>query len=153
MKIPHLIFALVITLFIVGCSNPDKKALVSFKPIVTFLESQTNSDGRAEFSDLSYNVEKSDSLVSPFIGLITFKEHYKSLAFTYTCKFAEQDGKWVHKSIDVQELHPAGEATPDENNSSAQISQLVIGTLRASLDGKLSGFLHCPKTISDNAFQ
>ena len=148
MKILHLAFALVIPLFLVGCSNPQKKALDSFKPIITFLGSQTNLNGGIEFSDFSYDVEKTDSLISPFTGVIVFKEH---LIFhgdtlptkTYTCHFAEQNGKWVHKSIDIEEEHSAEEASHDENNNRA-LSQLSIRISKMALDKELSGFLGCP---------
>ena len=63
MKISFLAFALISSLCLIGCTKPETKALDSFKPVVTFLSSQTNSDGKIEYSDLSYDVEKTDSLI------------------------------------------------------------------------------------------
>jgi hypothetical protein len=147
MKILPLTFSLLPLLFICGCSNPEKKALDSFKPIITFLGSQTNQDGNTQYSDFSFDIKKTDSLISPFTGVIIFKEHriwHGDILPTYTdtCHFAQQDGKWVHKSIDIEEEHLAGEASQDENNNRA-LSQLGIFASKMSLDKDLSKYLGC----------
>jgi hypothetical protein len=163
MKRLYLILALIIPLFIVGCSNPEKKALNSFKPIIVFLSSQTNTDGSITFSDFSYNVEKSDSLVSPFIGVITFKadsSNHKAY-YAYTCHFAEQDGKWIHKSIDIEYQVTSGldpNATNDgvsdeiraqHDQAAQQFNQQVLNIFKTLLDNKLSAFLNCPKIYTE----
>ena len=66
----------------------------------------TNFYGKIKCSDFSYNVEKTDSVVSPFTGVITFKadiphDLYEAY-YAFTCQFAEQDGKWIHKKIDIE---------------------------------------------------
>jgi hypothetical protein len=172
MKILPLTFSLLPLLYICGCSNPDKKALDSFKPIIAFLGSQTNSDGKIEYSDFSYNVEKTDSLVSPFTGVTVFKRHIvlpdgKNYSdYIFTCHFAQQDGKWVHKSIDVEkqeteegkkyeaeyQRNETDEVRAKQDANSAQISQLGISISKMSLDSQLAKFLNCPKTITDSIF-
>jgi hypothetical protein len=164
MKIIFAILSLVVLFVICGCTSREQKALNSFKPIIAFLGSQTNHDGGIEFSDFSYNVEKRDSLVSPFVGLITFKNHTKYHDLIYTCRFAEQDEKWVHKSIDIEETQTAegisyeedyeknmsDEVRAKQQASHLQVTQLTIKISKMSLDGELADFLHCQKTISDN---
>jgi hypothetical protein len=56
------------------------------------------------FSDLAYDVRKSDSIVSPYIGTIsgTYVDNSQGVQETinFTITLAYQDGKWVPKSAD-----------------------------------------------------
>jgi hypothetical protein len=166
MKIVYLTFALLPLFFICGCSDPGKRALDSFKPIITYLSSQTNNDGRIEYSDFTYNVEKTDSLVSPFTGLITFKKHTTFADYTYTCSFADQNNKWVLKSID-EEGQPTEERKEYENAEAnffdleqqekaratdLGLIQLNISVEKDGLDAQLSKFLGCPAIVTGACF-
>lgn len=145
MKIPHLTFALAVALFLVGCSksenpaaqnsttnstqvpeSPEQNAVNSFKSVVKFLSSKTNDDGGTEFLNLSYDVEKTDSLISPITGVITYTPKDSNYIPPYniiTCHFAFQDGKWVLKSI---------ESGREDTQYAHQVSRV------------LSEFLGCP---------
>jgi hypothetical protein len=143
---------LMICLFVSGCSNPEKEALDSFKTIAAHLASQKNSDGNAKFSDFSINVEKSNSLVSPFVGVLTFKALRKGGSsgaegvYTFTCHFAMQDGKWVHKNIDRDfeiTKEPDDPSSPGAKNWQMMFES-SIGMWCVGIDGTLAKFLGCP---------
>jgi hypothetical protein len=157
MKVSHFTFLLLLLFFICGCSNPEKKALNSFKPIVTFLSSQTNSDGKIEYSDLSYDVEKTDSLISPFTGIVVFHEGNS----IFTCHFALQNDKWVHKSIDSsldtklqqeemtrmdEDTNIISDEVREKNKSQViELEQMTARFQKSNLDRDLSKFLGCPQ--------
>ena len=99
MKITQLLFLslAVATLTIVcGCSKPEQKpeqkALKSFELVVAEVREATNSWGKRAYSDISFNVKKTDSLVSPFAGLIRCKDEKDQFYIMY---LAFQDSKWV----------------------------------------------------------
>jgi hypothetical protein len=151
---------LLAALLIVGCSSREQKSLNSFKSIVVYMSGLTNFYGKIKCSDFSYNVEKTDSVVSPFTGVITFKadiphDLYEAY-YAFTCQFAEQDGKWIHKKIDIEYKVVID---PDSNikntindevrdNIKAQTEQMhepVVFYNKHYLDDELSVFLNCPK--------
>jgi len=157
MKSVFAVLLSLVALFIFGCSSREQKALESFKPVVVYLSGTNFNSG---YSDFSYNVQKTDSLVSPFIGIITFKEdssfeNYKAY-YAFTCHFAEQDGKWVHKSIDI-EHRVINDPDPDLKNAindevryeirtqNINSEKHLMALYRLELDNKLSIFLNCPK--------
>src|SRR3989442_1906193 len=68
----HYVLFTMVLACLCGCSNPEKKALNSFKSIINFLSAIRNDDGSRKFSDFSFNVRRTDSVLSPFAGEITF---------------------------------------------------------------------------------
>src|SRR5436309_960592 len=103
MRKEYLTLIIIGLAFLCGCSNPEKTALDSFKPIVIYLSGLTNSDASAspEYSDFVFKVSKFDSPVNPFVGTISFEKRTHETKYTYTCRFMRQNDKWVHKIIDV----------------------------------------------------
>jgi hypothetical protein len=142
-------------LFACGCSNPEKEALESFKAIATHLGLQKDSDGQGKFWDFSINVEKSNSLVSPFIGVLTFKEHRSSKSsgaegdYIFTCHFAMQDGKWVLKNIDsnFQITKEANDPSSSEAKNWHLLFEGFIGIACIEIDGILVKYLGCPSSF------
>jgi len=56
------------------------------------------------FSDLAYDVRKTDSIVSPYIGIISgifVDSRGAKLTVNFTITLAYQDGKWVPKNADI----------------------------------------------------
>ena len=157
MKKTFLAFALISFLFLIGCTKPETKALDSFKPVVTFFSSQTNSAGEIKYSDLSYDVKKTDSLISPFTGIIVFHERNN----IFTCHFALQNDKWVHKSIDSsvdeklqqEEMQRIDEDTNIINDEvrekiksqNIEMEQMTAQLQKGNLDRDLSRLLGCPQ--------
>lgn len=134
-----VLFACLIV-FVSGCSNNEQKALKSFEPIVSHLAGLKIPDGKAKCSNLSYNVNKTDSLVSPFAGVITFKIGER---ITFTCRFAQQDSKWVHKSIDT-EVDYAGEDSQNDLPR-REFFESLAEIHKNSLDKTLASFLKCSR--------
>lgn len=122
-----------------GCSNPEEKAVNSFKTIVEHLQAKKNKKGTAKFADFSFNVKKSDSLVSPFLGVLNFKFVSGSGSYLFECQFAMQDGKWIHKNIDVS--YESETQSEQVKRLSESLSEVWI----LEADDMLSKFLSCPK--------
>jgi hypothetical protein len=160
-KIRRVILLAYCTFFFAGCSDPQKQALNSFKPVVDHFSSQTNSDGPL-YSDISYDVQKSDSLVSPFTGTIRFRKDEA----IFTCHFALQDSKWVHKSIESDIDKNAEQLALNRIDADTNIindtvretikAQYIQGTEtlpaweKRDIDNDLAKFLGCPKIMPEN---
>ena len=155
---------LAVFILLVGCSNPEKQALDSFQPVIKFLSSETNSDGNLQFKDFSFDISKTDSIVSPFTGNITFKS--KSGYSVFICNFAMQNNKWVHKKIEthLDDLAIHDMINQIDNNTNfindevretdkSQNVELIRGTAdmeKSIIDRDLSNFLHCAATENNN---
>ncbi len=120
-----LLIILLFTNLILGCSKPDP--LADFKPIVEEFYSQklelpemTNTKA-GTISDIQYNIEVTNSLISPFIGTLSFNFEYprsdediKALPGLSDiidtdgkCEvsFAYQDEEWIVKNVDVKAIN------------------------------------------------
>lgn len=66
-------------------ANPEKDVLNSFRPILAYLGGMTNFDGEVKYTNFSFNVSKTDSLVSPYVGEICFDSgHVRWVSFCTT---------------------------------------------------------------------
>jgi len=132
---------------------PETKALNSFKTIVAYLSGLTNTGGNAEFTDFAFNVNKTDSLVSPFTGYITFQAP-RSLTNDYTlvitCQCAQQEGKWLHKEVvvKVRFMNVEGKVVSlgkDELSTWSEPEKFRdLEFWKVRVDKSLSKFLGCP---------
>ena len=150
--------------FVCGCSKPEQKALESFKLIVAHLSELKSKKGTATYSDISFNVNKTDSLISPFTGVINLQDEEHN---PYTCTFALQDGKWVHKEIEAEIGEPQKPdqqklaevyATRGEDGAKNYLKTLELsnglkrlGLLanKIVLDKELTKFLKSPPVLKD----
>lgn len=118
----------------------DKKVLESFKTVVGIINTQTNSEGGAQYSDTQYDVKKTDSIVSPYTGVLTFKRQIdpEVYDFVWTVTFAHQDGKWVGKSIDCEIVYSPALLKDEVKLSRAKkLAELTVQFEQSNLRGKL----------------
>ena len=98
------LLAAIAGLFVVGCAGPQEKSLSALKKHVANLQ-KSFADDTDTISDVSYDVQKTDSVVSPFIGKIEYEvqpyddDEGKPYSFHYEFKLtlAYQESRWVIK--------------------------------------------------------
>lgn len=137
MKIGYAISVFSLLLFC-GCSNPDENAVNSFKTIAKHLQEKKTKKGDPQFSDFYFNVKKNDSLNSPYVGVLKFKNDMGSGIYLIECQFAMQEGKWIHKNIDVNY------ESETKNEGVKRLGEAIIGVWIIEVDDILSKFLNCP---------
>ena len=104
-------------------------------------------------SDVTYDVQKSDSLVSPYTGTVSFisqdaipssSKSEKDIHFRMTAKLAQQDGRWIVKDVErrVESETGTGHATramlgiPNVQRHSDGVANWDIDAWWAAFGGK-----------------
>jgi len=129
-----------------AANSLDAKVLASFKKLGEVINVQTNSTGDLKYSDLQFDVRKTDSLVSPYTGVLVFKREGANATFNWTCTFSYQEALWVHKLSECEIAYSVeAKNDPEKLGRLKKLSEFHVKIEQSNLEVSLDKYLRTQK--------
>lgn len=116
---------LLVVLCAVGCAKERARAIDPLEDFKGHVSRLQNAHGLFEWTNIEYDVRKTDSLVSPHMALLKARARYKDAGYVdFDATLALQDSRWVLKQCRIRHAHGSDweSATLDNSNKQFYIS-------------------------------